>query len=399
MAPFLARLVASALAFTLAGTFAGAPTAAEAAPRTATDVRSYTAAVNLLDPSEGAFQGGIAFTSVVGGPTTVSVFLSSAATVSCDGYDDIASTTISTLGSEANEPGPVTLDIDRRLRSATGQAVVDLLVETSPGCGAEPTSEVHPAQSVAIAVTGTSVRFRTGIGSRATSGADGTSFSSVDLSRDGVGTASVGPWVVDAASEASFLRYAVDRTSSRGDVVDLPPNAAPAGGLGALAAWTRETPTDAGTSFEDVFVTAMIGLPPARDARVDAFALRAETVVCGDGTLAESFAVVEASGPAEVTIDRRLSGAQADAVLDGVRFSVDGCTGEASEEMVSVPVSLSLQATGEAVRSVDTRFQITPGAGSERERLSYTARWATGLVTVGDLTGAPDLAAISRAGR
>ena len=50
-------------------------------------------------------------------------------------------------------------------------------------------------------------------------------------------------------------------------------------------------------------------------------------------------------------------------------------------------------------QAVEPKCSRAPGAGSERERLSYTARWATGLVTVGDLTGAPDLAAISRAGR
>lgn len=201
---------------------------------------------------------------------------------------------------------------------------------------------------------------------------------SVDFSRDGVGSASVGTYVTDAASRAAFLKYAVDRTRTRGNPVDLPPNAAPSGGLGALGAFTRERTVDGNPVFEDLSVTATIAAAPARDEQLTAFALRSTVIPCPQGGFGEVMEVVEGSGPAEVTIDSRLASADAAGAIPATRFSFDGCTGTGTEGTDTVAVTLSLDATGAAVRSVDTRFQVRPGEGVQRERLSYRARPAGG---------------------
>lgn len=387
----LARRTGAAVAASVLVLALSAPLVpAAAAPRTATVARSATAAVNLLPDAAGAggFVGGASFTTS-GGATTVDVYLSRSEPVTCsDGSEDVRSTTLTAASAAA-----ATLQIDQRLRNGSGEALVDVAEEVSAGCGADPTTTVHPAQRVALAVVGTSVRFRTGIASRASSGPDAAGFRSVDLARDGTGTLTVGTWVTDAASDAAFLRSAVDRSWARGAPVELPPNAAPAGGFGALASFVRDT-ADGGR--EDVYVTATIGPAPARAASVFASAIRTTVVECGDGTAGERVEIVEGSGPASVAIDARLARADATASVPGYRVTFDGCTGEVTETDADVPVALALTASGPAVRSVDDRFQVTPGAGVERDRITYSARWAAGQVTVGDLSGAPDLAAISR---
>lgn len=400
-----ARRAAVGLVTSMVGVAAvfGAHTVATAAPALATNESYYHAAVNLLDPhTPGAsgLMGGVSFSAVVGGSTSVNVFLSRATTVICeDGREEEESLTVRTMTDEAATPGPVTLDIDRRLRTAVGTAVVDLLEESSPGCGQDPTITVRPAQSVRITVQGSTVRFRTGMESRVSSGRDSALLRSVDFSRDGVGSASVGHYLRDATSESAFLKYAIDRTRSRGGTVDLPPNAAPAGGFGAVGAFTRERELDGNPVFEDLFVTATIGAAPARQQRLEAFALQSTLIACAEGGLGEVLQIIEGSGPAAITIDTRLAFANAAGAITAARFSFDSCTQSQTEEPVSVSVSLSLAATGAAVRSVDTRFQVRPGEGVTRERLTYRARPATGTASVGDVTGTPDLAAISRAGR
>lgn len=109
--------------------------------------------------------------------------------------------------------------------------------------------------------------------------------------------------------------------------------------------------------------------------------------------------VVEGSGPVPVATDPRLAHATAAGTITATRFSFDGCTGVAEDTTPPVDVSLSLSATGAVVRSVDDRFQVRPGEGVTRERLTYQARPASGTVAMGDIAGALDLAAISRAGR
>lgn len=203
----------------------------------------------------------------------------------------------------------------------------------------------------------------------------------------------------DAGSQAAFLKYAIDRSRVRGETIELPPNAAPAGGFGAVGAFTREQVVDGAAVFEDVFVTATVGAAPQREERIDVFALRSTQVACTGGESAEVVEVVEGSGPVTVAIDPRLADATAAGTITAARFSFDGCTGVAEDAAAPVDVSLSLSATGAVVRSVDTRFHVRPGEGVIRERLTYQARPATGTATVGDISGSLDLAAISRAGR
>jgi len=336
----------------------------------------------------------------MGGPTSVNVFVSRATTVACeDGSEGFATLTLRTPTDEATAPGPVSLNIDRRLLAAEGVAVVDLIEEYSPGCGQEPCSTVLPGQTVRIVVEGTTVRFRTGIESRASQGRYSARLRSVDFARDGVGSASIGSSVQDADSEAAFLKYAVDRSGVRGDTIGLPPNAAPAGGFGAVGAYTRERVVDGAAVFEDVFVTATVGAAPQREERIDVFALRSTQVACGGGESAEMVEVVEGSGPVPVAIDPRLAQATAAGTITATRFSFDGCTGVAEDTTAPVDVALSVTAAGAVVRSVDDRFQVRPGEGVIRDRLTYQARPALGTAAVGDISGPLDLAAISRAGR
>lgn len=287
----------------------------------------------------------------------------------------------------------------RRRLPAEGVALVDLLDKYSPGCGQRTMSTVLPSQTVRIVVEGTSVWLRTGIEARASHGGDSARLRSVDFSRDGVGSASIGSHVQDAGSEAAFLKYAIDRSRVRSETIELPPNAAPAGGFGALGAFTREQVVDGAAVFEDVFVTATVGAAPQREERIDVFALRSTQVASEGGESAEVVEVVEGSGPVPVAIDPRLAQATAAGTITATRFSFDGCTGVEGEDAAPVDVSLSLTASGAAVRSVDTRFQVRPGEGFTHERLTYQARPASGNVAVGDIAGTPDMAAISRAGR
>ena len=168
--------LAAGLVTAVIGTTAmlGVPGQAAAAPGSATDHRYYQAAVNLLDPDApgaGGFVGGVAFSAPVDGPASVNVFPSRATSVVCeDGSDDFATLTVRTVTDEATAPGPVSLEIDRRLRAAEGVAQSDLVEEFSPGCGQEPTLMLLPSQSVRIVVQGTTVRFRTGMESRASTG-------------------------------------------------------------------------------------------------------------------------------------------------------------------------------------------------------------------------------------
>ena len=107
----------------------------------------------------GHVTGGVSFSAPVGGLTSVNVFVSRATTVVCeDGSEDFATLTLRTPTDEAAAPGPVSLDIDRRLLTAEGVAVVDLLEEHSPGCSQETMSTVLPSQPVRIVLGGTTVR-------------------------------------------------------------------------------------------------------------------------------------------------------------------------------------------------------------------------------------------------
>ena len=342
----------------------------------------------------------MSFTSAVAGSTSVGVWLSRATPVTCDdGAEDFRTESLGTASDEATSPGPVTLDVDRRLRTAVGDAVVDLVLSTSPGCGQLTTTSELGAQRVRIVVEGTTVRFRTGFTSRTSSRSDADVLRSLDFSRDGVGTASVGSFVTDAGSVESFLKYAVDRSLARGSVGEPPPNAAPAGGLGAMGVFSREGAPGAEVAYEDAWVTGTIGAAPGREEWASASAWRVVRTTCAGGEDGEVVEFVDGGGPAHVTINTQLSRAEVAGTVPATRFSLDGCTGVETVDTVDVPVTLSLEATGAAVRSVGDQFQVRPSEGVRRERVSYVARPAGGELSVGDVSGAPDLASISRAGR
>lgn len=182
--------------------------------------------------ADGAYPGAVNFQREVKGATTVNVFLSRASTVTCPHLgEDISTTTVQT--GELSEPGPVVLDIDQSLDEASGRAVVDLIVTESPGCGEPETVATLPAQEVQIAVTGTSVRFFTGISSATSAGPDRSTGRFYDFSRDGTGTLSVGSVIVGAESPAAFLKYAVERWSAQGRPPVAPDPVAPPGGTDA----------------------------------------------------------------------------------------------------------------------------------------------------------------------
>lgn len=390
-----AALVTVLVAATSVGAHAAAPTSS--------DLRYYQAVVHLLPDASEDFAGSVSFRSVVGGAVSVDVQLTRATTVDCAEGQDISTVTIATDGPEATEPGPVTLDVDRRLRTARGVAVVDLVQTEIPGCGAPETTTTLPAQPVALEVMGTSVRFRTGVDGSTSSGADRDVSRAYDLARDGRGSASVGE-VVDQASDSAFLKYAVEQRRTSGTAPVPPANVAAAGGTGAQGAFTTFVdlpPGELGVVLEDVLVTASTSAPPERAAVIDAEAVRASVVNCPTGGTALLTEVLFGVGPGSVDIDTRLADAEASGRIDLTRIVEDGCDadGEPVESTVAVPVTLSLTAEGPAVRVKDTFFQVTPGEGADRTRVTYVARDAAGTVSVGDVSGAADLASISQAGR
>lgn len=337
----------------------------------------------------------------MGGPAVVSVFLSRSTAVTCPDGEGVASRTVRTVEDEAGEPGPVTLDLDRLLRTAHGEALVDLVVEDSPGCGAPDTSVTVPAQRVVLDATGTSDRFRAGVSGTVRSAAGGVRSSTEDLSRDGVGRVSVGTQVHDAAGPA-FLRYAVQRLVVHGEPPAVPANVAPAGGVGATAAHSAQLqpPGGLGVVFEDLAVTAST-TPTPRTTTLDAFAEVDTVVTCPDGGTAVVVELLEGSGPGALDVDRRLEAGTASGTLAMTRVRVDGCHPDAEPvvDTVPVPVSVSLTATGPAVRVRDVRFLRTRGPTDQRTTVDYLARDAAGTLTVGDVTRPTGEASLSRARR
>ncbi len=377
---------------------AGVPAASAASDP---PLRYFEVAVNVPpdSPEAEGFAGAVSVRQVVGGPASVSVFLSRSFDVSCpDGSDQVASQTVRTIGDEATEPGPVTLDIDRLLRTAHGEAVVDLVMEDSPGCGLPDTSATV-AERVVIDVTGTSDRFRSGVSSTVRSEAGMVRTSSEDLSRDGVGTATVGNLFADATG-AAFLKYAVERSLVHGTPPQAPANAAPPGGVGAVGAHSAQPqPTGGlGVVFEDMAVTAATTARP-EVTTLDAFAETHTQVACPAGGTAVVVDLLEGSGAGALDVDRRLGTATAEATLEMTRTTIDGCVGdgEAVTTRVQVPVALTLTATGPEVRVRDIRFHEARGDADQRSDVSYLARDAAGTVTVGELSRPTGLASISRA--
>jgi hypothetical protein len=367
----------------------------------------YDAAVNVPPDTPGAdgFAGGVRFHLDGDGVASVDVFLSRSEPVVCgDGTEDASSTTVRTPSDEATEPGPVVLDIDRRLRTARGEAVLDLLVTENPGCGAEEVITTAAAQEVSIEVVGTTVRFFSGIGGTVADGPDRARDLSSRLSRDGTGTLTVGTWLVGVETEAAFLVYGVDRSSRHGEPPTVPEPAAPAGGWGAQGSYaaTFEPVDGLGPLSEDAIVSAAISAAPQRAATIAGSSLRTFGVDCGGPEPAVGAEFLEGAGPAQVTIDNALATATATATVQLDRWVLDACLPEAEpvHDVVSATVSLDLHATGPAVRVQDVRWHLVPGEGVETRRNDwFVAREAAGVVGIGDVVGETWSASIARAGR
>jgi hypothetical protein len=366
------------------------------------DLRYYQAAVNLLPEEDGDYAGAVSFQRVVGGDTTVDVFLSRAVTVTCpDLSEDIASTTVQTESRESSDPGPVVLDIGHRLDEASGHAVVDLALTESPGCGAPETVTTLPAQEVQVSVTGTTVRFFTGISGTTSAGPDRATGRFYDFARDGTGTLTVGSVVVGAESPAAFLKYAVERRRTHGEAPVAPDPVAPPSGTGARGDYSAELVPQGGLGvvFEDAIVHATTSGPPERATTVSASSLTLEVVDCGDGVTAFREVFVVGAGPGSLEVGRRLESATASGSVELDRFTTDGCQGaETVADTVVLPVALDLAATAPLVRVSDTRWQVRPGEGSERTHGWYRGREATGAVAVGAVGGVTGQASIGSSG-
>lgn len=387
----------------------GAPPAVAAptapGPAEVTHVRFYDAAVNVPPdtPGAGGFVGGVRFRTTIGERTSVDVYLSRQDVLTCpDGSEGSASTTVRTPDDESSEPGPVTLDVDRTLRWASGQAVLDLLLEVDPGCGEPTTTATLPARSVAITVTGTSERFFSGFGGGTASGPDRQVDLSYRFSRDGSGTVDVAGVLDDLPTDAAFAVYGVDRSRRHGTPEEAPASAAPPNGRGAQGFYARDVdlaPGETGLVYEDAEVDAAVYAPPGRETLAYAGSFTVQRVACAGGTTADVVTFVEGTGPAAVTIPTSLSSATATASLELSGFTEGGCDGAGpSDVVVTRPVTLELAATGPAVRVTSTRWHLIPGQGPERSHGWYLARPASGSVSVGAVSGSPDGATIARAG-
>lgn len=378
---------------------AGASSAA-AAP-TIEDFRYYEAAVNVSESAEG-WVGGVSVRSVVGGEESVFVFLGrEGEPVSCpDGTEDLVTYTLYSA-EDATEPGPVTLDIDRRLRTAHAEATIDLTLTESPGCGGEDLVTELPARHITLDVVGTTERLRTSISGTTSSAGDMDRLRDYDLARDGTGTVAIDGLVAAVTSSQSFLTYSAEHFFRHGDFPGFAENAAPDGGLGALAATSRsyDPPDGLGLVFEDAFVGATVGPTPDREMRLAASAVQVRAVECEGGAPGFVFYDLVGSAVADVAIDPRLASATAAATLTMEVLVLDDCTGESTVEYVALPVAVDLAATGPAVRFRGSFAQVTPGSGVERTPGWFVTRDAAGTLVLGDLTAPPDLAYISRASR
>jgi hypothetical protein len=383
---------------------AGVLAPAQAEPAEVTAQRFFEATVNIAPgASESGFAGAVRFRAPLDEPTTVELFLSASEPVTCDdGTESEASRSVRALETDVGEPNQASLEMGRALRTASGTALVDLEVVESPGCGAPETVTILPDQLVSIDVTGTSVLFHTGVGGGTASGPDQAVDRSEDFSRDGVGTATVGSLVENAPGEA-FLRYGVDRTHRHGTPLPAPDPAAPPGGFGASASFAASFEPEGGLGvvFEDAFVTATVSAPPERAETLTASALRVTLVRCEDGSVAEVLELLDGAGSGEVSIPRDLSTATGSAVLELRRETTDGCRPgtEPVDDVVTVPVTLDLHATGPEVRVSNLRWHLIPGEGMSREFDWYRARQAAGTIAVGDIAGTAELGSIARAGR
>lgn len=368
---------------------------------TAVDIFRYHEASVFVDGGPGGFVGAVNIRSVAHGETTVDVFLGSEEPVTCpDGSEDVRNETLRTEESFSSEPGPVVLDVDPRLQAAHGEAVVDLVLSVLPGCGAEEEESLLPAQDISIDFTGTSGLIRARMGGSASSGNAFDRAHVSSIARDGTGHAVVGSFV-DADSDASWLKYAVEHFARRGTQPGIPENPAAVGGRGALrGASTSYEPADGlGLLFKDAIVAATIGAAPGREMLLSASTMSVTGVRCGTGDVGYQFRDTYGSVETPVVIDRRLASARASGTAQLTEVLFDECTGAETSRLVTAPVALDLSATGRAVRVRDTYYFSAPPQPVTRINGWSLRREAAGTVAVGTYLAPTDFGAISRASR
>lgn len=393
-------MLAAAVAATAVGATAfAAPGGGSAA--TAVDTFRYHEASVFVDGGPGEFAGAVNFRSVVKGETTVDVFLSSEEPITClDGTEDVRNETLRTEEPYSAEPGPVVLDVDPRLQTAYGEAVVNLVHSVVPGCGAEEVQTLLPAQGISIDFTGTSELIRARMTGSASAGSAFDRARVTSISRDGTGSAVVGT-LVDAASDAAWLKYAVEHFARRGTQPAVPENPAPEGGLGAVggASASHEPADGLGVLFEDAIVAATIGAAPGKEMVLSASTLSVTGVRCASGDVGLEFRDTSGSIETPVDISRQLASAHAAGTAQMTEVLYDECTGTETTRLVAVPLALDLTATGPAVRVRDTYYFSAPPQPVTRINGWSLRREAAGTVAVGTYTAPTDFGAISRASR
>ena len=394
-----AALAVAATALATGSTASARPGGGSDATRV--DSFRYHEASVFVDGGPGELVGAVAFRSVVKGETGVDVFFSSEEPVLCpDGSEDVRSESLRTEERWASLPGPVVFDVDPRLQTAHGEAVVHLVHSVVPGCGGDEVSTVLPAQTISIDVTGTTELIRARMGGSTSSGSAFDRSRVTSIARDGTGRAVVGTHVA-RDSDAAWLKYAVEHFARRGTQPEVPENAAPEGGLGALggASMSYEPEDGLGVLFEDALVAATVGPAPGKATTFSASAMGVTAVTCADGEPGYRYRDAYGQVAAPVQVSRQLDSAHAAATMEMTELTYDECTGTETSQVVTTPVALDLTATGPAVRVRDTYAFYAPPQPTVRLNGWSLRRLAEGTVTIGDFTAPTDFGAISRASR
>ncbi|HSN44217.1 MAG TPA: hypothetical protein VLR88_09185, partial [Propionibacteriaceae bacterium] len=188
----VATVIAAAAIATAAGTTVFAvPGGGSSA--TAVDTFRYHEASVFIDGGPGEFMGAVNFRSVTQGETAVDVYMSSEEPTTCaDGSEDVRNETLSTEEPYSSEPGPVVLDVDPRLQTAHGEAVVNLVHRVVQGCGVDEEEFLFSAQRISIDFTGTSGLVRARMTGSASAGNAFDRARVSSIARDGTGSAVIG---------------------------------------------------------------------------------------------------------------------------------------------------------------------------------------------------------------
>jgi hypothetical protein len=291
---------------------------------------------------------------------------------------------LQTTTDTATEPGPVTLDIDRRLTRAEGSAVVELLLVENAGCGAEDVTTTLSAVRVSMSVTGTGTGapIFTGIGGTAADTSNRSSDVSYRFARDGTGVLDVGGFLQGVVGAAELV-YGVDRSRVNGTSPDPLESAAPPGGKGATGVYVAELDASGGLGpvYEDAFVFATTSALPETTTSVVVDSLRSTLVQCPDGSTAQTDEFLFGGGGGQLAIGHRLASATASATVPAALITFDGCDEESgsAETLLEVPVSLRLTATGPVVRVRN----LSPAQPKESSREPGHEGWFRRLETRG----------------